>query len=233
MTGRPALARLDDPTERREGEFAKSGRTRAAILDAGVQLLADHGWQSLSAARVAEAAEVARATMIYHFPSRAALVAALIAHVTRRRIEMYETAIAALPRDASFRARAVDLAWEQAATPAFAAFAELAQAARTDRELGGMFRPAMAAFDQARREAALRIFPADLAQRPDFDLRRDVLRFLTEGIVQQDGPVYNREARLDAMRHFLRLLVSSPEGEALLERVTAETAPDAPPERAR
>lgn len=226
MTGRAAVARLQDPTERREGEFAKSGRTRRHILDAGMNFLAEHGYQSLSAARLAEAADVARATMIYHFPSRAALVEALIAHVTRRRIEQYEDAIASLPRDATFRARSVDLAWEQAYTPAFAAFAELAQAARTDPELGAIFRPAIAAYDTARREAALRIFPRELTDRPDFDLRRDVLRFLIEGLVQQEGVVYSREQRLEAIRHFLRLLVSSREGEALLERVVQEMKED-------
>jgi hypothetical protein len=140
---------------------------------------------------------------------------------------MYEEAIAALPRDETFRARSVDLAWEHAYTPAFAAFAELAQAARTDPELGAIFRPAIAAYDDARREAALRIFPQNLADRPDFDLRRDVLRFLIEGLVQQEGVVYNREQRLAAIRHFLRLLVSSTEGERLLERVVRETARDA------
>lgn len=226
MTAHAASLRLLDPTERREGELAKSGRTRRHILDTGMQFLAEHGYQSLSAARVAEAAAVARATMIYHFPSRALLVEALIAHVTRRRIEQFEEAIAALPRDAGFRARSVDLAWEQASTPSFAAFAELAQAARTDGELGAMFRPAIAAYDSARREAALRIFPPELAARPDFDLRRDVLRFLIEGLVQQQGVVYNRDQRLKAVRHFLRLLVSSPEGERLLERVMREVQED-------
>jgi AcrR family transcriptional regulator len=227
MTGKAAVARLLDPTERREGEFAKSSLTRRHILDTGMAFLAEQGYQSLSVAKIAEAADVARATMIYHFPSRGALVEALIAHITRKRIDLYETAIAELPRDDSFRARSVDLAWEHAYTPAFAAFAELAQAARTDPELGAMFRPAIAAYDDARREAALRIFPPSLADRPDFDLRRDVLRFLIEGLVQQEGVVYAREQRLAAIRHFLRLLVSSPEGERLLERVVRETAEDA------
>lgn len=227
MTGKAAVARLLDPTERREGEFAKSSITRRHILDTGMAFLADHGYQSLSVTKIAEAADVARATMIYHFPSRAALVEALIAHITRKQIDLYEEAIAALPRDETFRARSVDLAWEHAYTPAFAAFAELAQAARTDPELGAIFRPAIAAYDDARREAALRIFPRSLAERPDFDLRRDVLRFLIEGLVQQEGVVYNREKRLAAIRHFLRLLVSSPEGEQLLERVVSETAEEA------
>jgi AcrR family transcriptional regulator len=226
MTGRSAVARLQDPTERREGELAKSGRTRRHILDTGIKLLAEHGYQSLSAARVADAAELARATMIYHFPSRALLAEALIAHVTRTRIEQYEQAIATLPRDAAFRARSVDLAWEQAYTPAAAAFAELAQAARSDPEIGAMFRPAIAAYDRARREAALRIFPPDLTERPDFDLRRDILRFLIEGLVQQEGVTYDRDQRLKAIRHFLRLLVASREGEQLLARVLREMSED-------
>jgi AcrR family transcriptional regulator len=217
-----AVAPLPDPTEPRAGEFLKSGRTRRRILDIAVRCLAEHGYRSLSAAQVAEAAGLSRATMIYHFPTRRALVEALIAYVTRERIARYEAAMAAIPRSARFRETAVDLAWAQAREPAFAAFAELAQAARTDPELAQLFRPAMAAFDRGRREAAIRIFPADTSARPDFDLGRDVLRFLLEGLVQQDGITYDREARLRALRRFTQLLVASPEGQALLARTMAE-----------
>jgi AcrR family transcriptional regulator len=221
-------AGLADATEPREGEFAKSARTRRRILDAAVECLASQGYRALAVAQVAQAAGLSRATMVYHFPTRRELVVALITHVTRLRVELYETQIAGIPHDADFRERAIDLAWDHAHRPEFAAFAELAQAARTDADLASMFRPAMAAFDAARREAALRIFPADISAREDFDLSRDVLRFLLEGLVQQGGVVHDRERRINALRHFLRLLVSSREGRSLLERSVAEAAKDQP-----
>ena len=218
MRGVSAVADLPDATELRVGEFAKSGRTRRRILESAMECLARHGYKALSVSQVAEAAGLSRATAIYHFPSRRDLVEALIAHVTRRRVDMFEARIKALPADADFLPHAVDVAWEQAHGPEFAAFAELAQASRTDADLAAMFRPAMEAYDRARREVALRILPDNFGRHDDFDLARDILRFLVEGVAQQDAITFNREERLGAIRHFLQLMLSSPEGAALLDR---------------
>lgn len=216
-----AIADLTDATEVRAGEFRKSGETRRRILDAGVACLAREGYCALSVAQVAAAAGLSRAAMIYHFPTRRDLVEALIGHVTRLRVERYEAEMAQVPHDGDFGARAVALAWEHAQRPEFAAFAELAQSARTDPELAAMFRPAMAAFDQSRRSAAGRIFPTDVVAQEGFDLSRDVLRFLMEGVVQQGGIVHDSAIRLAALRHFMRLLVTSEAGWTLLEESMA------------
>ncbi len=216
------LDSLPDATRARDGEFSKSARTRVRILDAALRLLARDGYQQLAISGVAAAAGLSRAAMIYHFPTRRALVEALVAHVTRLRVARYEAGVAAIRHRPDFAERAVELAWEQAQDEAFAAFAELAQAARTDPELGAIFRPAMAAFDSARREAAARIFPDELRGVTGFDLARDVVRFLVEGVTQQQGVVYDRDSRLAALRAFTRLLVTSAEGRALLERALAE-----------
>lgn len=224
--GRVPLPDLPDATSQRAGEFAKSGRTRRRILDAAIGVLAREGYARLAISGVAAAAGLSRAAMIYHFPTRRALVEALVAHVTRERVAIYEAGVAALRDRPDFGARAVDLAWEQAASPVFAAFAELAQAARTDPELAGIFRPALAAFDMARRAAANRIFPDGLRAITGFDLGRDVVRFLIEGVTQQDAVVHDRDARLAALAAFTRLVVNSPEGQALLARAIAEAGAD-------
>ncbi|WP_194744403.1 TetR/AcrR family transcriptional regulator [Thermaurantiacus tibetensis] len=221
LRGRQPLPDLPDATSPRAGEFAKSGRTRRRILDAAIAVLARSGYAGLSIAEVAAEAGLSRPAMIYHFPTRRALVEALVAHVTRERVRLYEEGVAGLRDRPDFAERAVDLAWEQAASPVFAAFAELAQAARTDAELAEFFRPAMAAFDDARRDAAGRIFPDDLRAVAGFDLARDAVRFLVEGVTQQDGIVRDRSRRLAALRAFTRLLVTSPEGRALLARALA------------
>lgn len=213
---------LPDATTPRTGEFAKSARTRRRILDAGIAVLARHGYASLAIGSVAAAAGLSRAATIYHFPTRLALVEALVAHVTRERVALYEAGVAAIRDLPDFGQRAVDLAWEQAEGDVFAAFAELAQAARTDPELAAIFRPALAAFDEARREAANRIFPDGLRAIAGFDLGRDVVRFLIEGVIRQDGVARDRAARLKALRAFTRLVVNSPEGQALLARAIAE-----------
>ncbi|QMW21762.1 TetR/AcrR family transcriptional regulator [Sandaracinobacteroides saxicola] len=220
MTAR-LLSAIPDPTSVEEGEFRKSGETRRRILDAGMQILADYGYKKLSTPLVAERAGLTRAAMLYHFGSRLDLVTALVQHITRRRIEIYADAVRDIPHDQDFLARAIDLAWDQLKLPEFAAFTELSLAARSDPELAAIVRPAMAAFDAARRQAALSIFPSAVAENPAFDLRRDIVRFLAEGVMQQDGIIQNRAERVEALRRFLKLLASSREGKALLARTLA------------
>jgi AcrR family transcriptional regulator len=208
---------LPDPTETRQGEFAKSGRTRRRILDAAILCLADGGYKRLSTSSVAARAGLSRAAMLYHFPSRRELVEALVWHLTRRRVEMYEEAVSGIPHDCGFRARAVDLAWESLETPEYAAFVELSLAARTEEELAEVMPPALAAFETARRAAAKRIFPDGMIGRDDLDLGRDVVRYLSEGVMQQGGIVENGAFRMRALRHFLRRLVASETGLRLLQ----------------
>jgi AcrR family transcriptional regulator len=165
---------------------------------------------------VAARAGLSHAAMLYHFPSRQELVEALVWHVTRRRVEIYETAVASLPQDARFRARAVDLAWDSLSTPEFAAFIELSLAARTDPELAALLPPALAAGEAARRDAAKRIFPDGLIGQEDVDLGRDVVRYLSEGVVQQGGILTNGPFRIRALRQFLKRLVTSEAGMQLM-----------------
>lgn len=79
--------------------------------------------------------------------------------------------------------------------------------------------PALAAFDRSRREAAVGLFPRYLSERVEFDLRRDVVRFLLEGVAQQDGITFNRDQRKGALLRFLKLLIGTEEGVALLRKV--------------
>ena len=41
---------------------------------------------------------------------------------------------------------------------------------------------------------------------PGFDLRRDITRFLMEGLAQQDGITFNHEQRMRELFGFLKLL---------------------------
>lgn len=55
----------------------KKARTRAAILEAGLALFEEQGFESVSVARICADADVARATFFQHFPSKSALLAEL------------------------------------------------------------------------------------------------------------------------------------------------------------
>lgn len=197
---------LPDPTEIVEGEFAKSRTTRTRILEAAIDCLANTGYAATSTNSVATAAGITRAALLYHFPSRAALIEAVIQYVTRRRVEMQEEYYRDIPRDEHYPARTTDSMWDQVNTREFHAFSELATAARTSKSLSRMFRPAMEAFDRSRREMALKLAQPHIANEPGFDLRRDITRFLMEGLSQQDGITFNRERRMRELLGFLRLL---------------------------
>jgi len=218
------ITRLPDPAALSSGEFNRSRRTRLKILDAGVAVLARDGYKKLSTTGVAKEAGITRAAMLYHFGSRSDLIEAIIRHVTRRRIDMYTEAMEGLPHEEGFLESAVDIAWQQLQTPEFEAYTELSLASRTDPELRALMEPALAAFDRARREAALGLFPRYLSDNVEFDLRRDVVRFLLEGVAQQDGITFKRDERTNAMLRFLKMLIGTEEGVALLRKVVEAAA---------
>jgi len=206
-----------DPTSVGKGEFAKSKATRTRILEAAVELLAEKGYAATSTPAVARQAGLSRTAMLYHFPSRQALIDAVVQYVTRRRVEMQEEMQAHLPQDDTFRSRSVDSTWEQLQSKEFRAFCELSMAARTDADLAAVFQPAMAAFDRARREMALKLAEPEVAESPGFHLRRDLHRFLLEGMAQQDGITFDQEQRMAQLFALLKLIWSD-EGEAFVNR---------------
>ena len=213
----PIRERIPDPTEIGAGNFAKSRATRTRILEAAMRLLAKSGYAATSTPAVAREAGLSRTAMLYHFPSRRALLDAVVHFVTRRRVELQEEMQASLPRDEHFRDLSVESHWQQLASDEFRAFCELSIAARTDPELAQVFEPALEAFDKARREMALKLAEPRVTDAPGFDLKRDINRFLLEGIAQQNGITFNRERRMREIIAFIKLCWSD-EGQAFIER---------------
>ncbi len=209
--------RLPDPTDIGEGSFAKSRETRRRILEASVHCLAESGYASTSTTMVANRAGLTRAAMLYHYPSKAALVEATVHYVTRARVEMYAQAMASIPHGEDYFGVAIDMAWEHLQTPEFRAFKELSAAARTDAEVAAVFTPALVEYDRARRATARRLFPSDHNAQPWFDLRRDIVRFLLEGLADEpDGLSFAAEQRRHEILAFLKALSTTKQGDALL-----------------
>ena len=114
----------------------KSQRTRARILDAAMRLFAEIGYHAASNAVIADAAQLTRGAMLYHFATREELVEAAIAHIELHRARLFEQA-AATPAAAGVDAaeHAIDVYWSLLHELPFLAFAELEAAARTDAML--------------------------------------------------------------------------------------------------
>jgi AcrR family transcriptional regulator len=64
----------------RSPTFIEQAR-RAQLIDATIDLVARHGYAGTSLARIAEAARISKATVLYHFPSKDAVVRAAYASV--------------------------------------------------------------------------------------------------------------------------------------------------------
>ena len=207
-----------DPTRLAEGELRKSADTRRRILEAAVHCLATFGYAGTNAVTVAEQARLTRPAMLYHFPTRMALIEASVNFVTRERIAQFEEAVReVLPRRDSVET-AIDMAWAQNQTALYRAYCELANAAKTDPDLAAVFAPAMAAYDRARRATANHQFSPAQQASTGFHLRRDVVRFLLDGVAEHGDMIEDAQARRAALIAFLKALVLEPEGDALLRR---------------
>jgi AcrR family transcriptional regulator len=121
----------DKPIRRSQHE--RTAATRARVIDATVAALVEDGYAAATISRVQERAGVARGTLLHHFPTRAALLVAVVEDVAARRLSVLED-------DARLEASggwdgAVDLVWSDLQSPVFLAVLELWVAARTDADL--------------------------------------------------------------------------------------------------
>jgi AcrR family transcriptional regulator len=188
----------------------KSLRTRARILDAAMQLFAQAGYHAATNAVIADAANLTRGAMLYHFASREELVEAAIDHIELARAKLFERAASTPPAPGVDAAEhAIDSYWALLHEAPFIAFAELEAAARTEPMLRERLARAQTAFDRAQvggdHVGALVQAGAD----PRFQASRDLGRFLLEGLARGsitydvDG---RRERLLAVVKRAVRML---------------------------
>ncbi|ODT63984.1 MAG: TetR family transcriptional regulator [Phenylobacterium sp. SCN 69-14] len=179
-------------------ETPKSRRTRARILDAAMRLFADVGYHAATNAMIADAANLTRGAMLYHFSSREELVEAAIAHIEIERARLFEQAATAPPAPGVDAAEhAIDAYWALLHEVPFIAFAELEAAARTDPMLKGRLAGAQSAFDHnqvGERFLAL----AQAGEDPRFQTSRDLGRFLLEGLAR-GALTFDEQARKERL----------------------------------
>lgn len=113
----------------RRTQQERSAATRSRVLEAAYASLLEEGYAATTVGRVQQRAGVARGTLLHHFPTRSALMAAVVEDVVERRLGVLD-ADAVDSWDAL-----VDLVWAELQAPPFAAALELWVAARTDADL--------------------------------------------------------------------------------------------------
>ncbi len=215
---------IPDPTAINGNGLEKSRTTKLRILEAARDILAEHGYARFTTSAVAARAGLTRQALLYQFGSHTDLLAATVHHLLRRRIEMFEEALQGLPAahepyDGSFSSAAIDISWNQPDTAEFRASTELLLAARTDATLAEILNPAVAAYDKARGDASWAAMPAGFISKAQFTLSRDIVRFLIEGVAQQDSIRHMRDTRISQIRHFLHTLLATSEGREFMRSV--------------
>jgi AcrR family transcriptional regulator len=116
----------------RRSQQERSATTRAQVLDATLASLVEDGYSATSISAIQARAGVARGTLLHHFPTRAALLVAVVEDVAARRLRVLEDE--SEHRTGGWDA-AVDLVWGDLQSPVFLAVLELWVAARTDDDL--------------------------------------------------------------------------------------------------
>ncbi len=154
--------------EERRQQKDRTAATRAAVLEATIELLVERGYAGTSTRLAAEKAGVSLGALQHHFRTKAELTVEAMGFVSARLAGEF---VSAIPRDGDELER-VELALDRLFVvfrgPTFAAAMELHLAARTDDALREPMKK-LHAEDRLRiRESAIALMPG-IEERPGFD----------------------------------------------------------------
>jgi AcrR family transcriptional regulator len=185
----------------------KSAQTRVGILEAAIECLATHGYARTTTQRIAETAGVSRGAMLHHYPTKGALIAAIIAYCFYRRMQMLTEGMRNLSETQRVEEFAgLELLWSSYFTPEHRAYLELNIAARTDAEVRGIFVPQARRFSRHWRAGGVRVFPDWAGDLERLSLASDLVEAVLEGLAL-NKEVWNSPERVARMRALLRQMI--------------------------
>ncbi|QOC89950.1 TetR/AcrR family transcriptional regulator [Micromonospora craniellae] len=199
------------PASTRVPQQQRSRATRARLLEATVECLVEHGWSGTTTTVVAARAGVSRGAQLHHYPTRAALVTAAVAHLTERRAAELRAEAEALPAGPRRLDRVVDLLAAAFTGPFFVAALELWVAARTDAELRAALLPLETRVGREMHRLTVELLGVDERQpgvREAVQTTLDLLRGLGVANLLSDDST-RRAALLHAWKHQLATLLTS------------------------
>jgi len=181
------LAQLEPEGLDAEGQSwqrRKSVQTRVTILEAAIDCLQKHGYGRTTTQLIAEIAGISRGAMLHHYATKQELIASVIDYTVYKRMEVFLEGIRALKDSARVNEMAgIEISWRSFQTREFAAFLELAIAARTDADLAEIFLPKARRFDQAELAELIRAFPEWVENLEGYALAMDFRNAAFEGLV--------------------------------------------------
>jgi AcrR family transcriptional regulator len=124
--------------------------------------------------------------MMHHFPSRMAVIMAVVEYLHAKRLEEYKTLMVGIdnpeakltPEDIR---RSVKFAWRYVNLPSFVAYQELLAAARTDPELGNVLEQTERDVEVLFLETVKQVFP-HLKKLSALEMANDLVQFTMRGM---------------------------------------------------
>lgn len=183
----------------------KSALMRDRLVSAAIDRIVESGYPGLTTAAVASACEVSRGAMHHHFQTRMELVSAVVDHVVYHRMRTfladYFEAVAHRLPDEPMIELACDAHWRSVQTRDYAAWVELAVAARTDSELAAIFEPAARRYDAVWTAEMIEAFPQWQEDWDNLKLAHDFTSAVHMGMLL-NAPVFGSGERLERLRKF-------------------------------
>ncbi|MBB6124008.1 TetR/AcrR family transcriptional regulator [Sphingobium subterraneum] len=183
----------------------KSAQMRERIVQTAVDCLVEGGYAGLTTAAVATRCGVSRGAMHHHFPTRLELVGAVVDHVVYHRMRGYLADYfggIARRKDEPLIELACEAHWRSVQTPDYAAWLELASAARTDTELAAIFDPVARRYDTVWTSEMIEAFPQWKDHWDLLKLAHDFTSAVHSGMLLH-APVFGSEGRMERLQHFV------------------------------
>lgn len=180
----------------------KSAATRDQILSAAVRCIVDLGYSQTTTMKIAERAGLSRGATLHHFPSKLDIIRAAVDYLHERRLRAFRNSVNAIPEGTDRIKAATEAYWAHATHPIFVAFFELSVAARTDKELRKILKPAQKAFDEEWYRTAQEVFPEWQSDPEAFDLALSLVQNLMEGIAISTM-THSRQSDHDKLKDYL------------------------------
>lgn len=190
----------------------KSAATRDQILDAAVRCIVELGYSKTTTMKIAERAGLSRGATLHHFPSKLDIIRAAVDYLHEKRLRAFSKSVGSIPEGSDRIKAATEAYWAHATHPIFVAFFELSVAARTDKELSKILRPAQKSFDEEWYRTAQEQFPEWQSDPEKFDLALRFMQHLMEGVAIS-SMTHPRKHNLESLKLYVedRLRELAPE----------------------
>lgn len=216
-------ARLPENGEPEKWQQRKSALMRDRLVGAAIDRLVGSGYPGLTTAAVATACAVSRGAMHHHFQTRMELVSAVVDHVVYHRMRAFLAdyfAAATHRTDAPLIELACDAHWRSVQTRDYAAWLELAVAARTDGELAAIFEPAARRYDAVWTSEMIEAFPQWREDWDNLRLAHDFTSALHAGMLLHQ-PIFASAQRIDRLQRFAARTMQKLSEDGTLSRIPA------------